>query len=362
MQKTWASGSIELLEHARGHMREQTAFDKRIAFISIDNCVEVCIKTYLTLPKLFYGDEKPSRKEIEDNSNSFTGLVALLFSYSSTKLIGVEPGDIEFYHRIRNKLYHEAIGLSVDDEHLFAYFSIADILLKRLFNYHLQEERDRKPSLDGIILNWSRIEELLAEILTRIEIDTADPLKWEKAMQVGVLTSEVIKEIESLRQERNRLVHSNQIENKPLADVLEKSEQVLNHLRQLIETNRSKIYRNQDLYYGHEESTLYGELKREIGYGPPNFGEPPDKEAQYTYYVLYLDDSINVLSKSSDWYLEDIEVNRFNINKIQLIGSESDLKHYVNRKVAVTGMLSGAHTLYHHTPVLMGVKKIEIKD
>ena len=37
MNNTWTSGAIELLGHAGGHVKLDTAFDKRIAFISIDN-------------------------------------------------------------------------------------------------------------------------------------------------------------------------------------------------------------------------------------------------------------------------------------------------------------------------------------
>ena len=51
MKATWASGSIELLKHADSHIDLDTAFDKRIAFISIDNCVETIIRTYISLPK-----------------------------------------------------------------------------------------------------------------------------------------------------------------------------------------------------------------------------------------------------------------------------------------------------------------------
>lgn len=360
MERTWASGSIELLAHALDHIRRRTGFDKRIAFISIDNCIEICIRTYLTLPKLFYGDEKPSRKEVEDNYNSFTGLLALLFKYSSEKLIGIEPGDIEFYHRIRNKLYHEATGLSVDDEHLLAYFSIADILMKRLFKYSIYRERARESSLEGIIFNWSKIEELVAEILPRIGIDAKDPQKWEKAIQIGVLTPDVVKDIENLRYERNSLVHSDSVENKSLGDVAAKSGEVLNHLRELIETNRAIIYKNEDFYYGPQESTLYGELKSEVGYGPPNFGEPPDENARFTYYVLYLDHAINILSQSTDPEMEDIEINRLNIKKAQLMGWQiSNLEQLINRKVRVRGILFGAHTLHHHTPVLISVRQIE---
>ena len=50
MNKTWASGAIELLAHASGHIGLDTAFDKRIAFISIDNAVEITIRTYKGMP------------------------------------------------------------------------------------------------------------------------------------------------------------------------------------------------------------------------------------------------------------------------------------------------------------------------
>ena len=50
MKETWASGSIELLRHADSHIKLETAFDSRIAFISIDNSVETSIRTFLSLP------------------------------------------------------------------------------------------------------------------------------------------------------------------------------------------------------------------------------------------------------------------------------------------------------------------------
>ena len=55
MKSTWASGAIELLKHADSHIDLNTAFDKRIAFISIDNCVETIIRTFISLPKVKSG-------------------------------------------------------------------------------------------------------------------------------------------------------------------------------------------------------------------------------------------------------------------------------------------------------------------
>ncbi len=39
--KPWTSGPKELLDHARSHLGSRTAFDCRIAMISIDNAVEL---------------------------------------------------------------------------------------------------------------------------------------------------------------------------------------------------------------------------------------------------------------------------------------------------------------------------------
>ena len=67
-----------------------------------------------------------------------TKLLSLLFKYTPEKLVGIDEVDIEHYHRIRNKLYHDGTGLSVDDEYLIAYRGIAGVLLKNfeVFRYN----------------------------------------------------------------------------------------------------------------------------------------------------------------------------------------------------------------------------------
>jgi len=61
-----------------------------------------------------------------------------LFKYAPEKLVGLDDGDIEFYHRIRNQLYHKGTGLGVDEGHLSAYRQIASVLLNNLFNTMIQ--------------------------------------------------------------------------------------------------------------------------------------------------------------------------------------------------------------------------------
>jgi len=44
----WANGSLELLNHGLNHIKGGKEFDFKIAMISIDNSVELSIKTYLS--------------------------------------------------------------------------------------------------------------------------------------------------------------------------------------------------------------------------------------------------------------------------------------------------------------------------
>jgi hypothetical protein len=70
-QRPWTSGPRELLDHAIGHLHNRGPFDYRIAMISIDNAVELAIKTYLGLPKRVRGLDGPSRQRLQDAGTSF---------------------------------------------------------------------------------------------------------------------------------------------------------------------------------------------------------------------------------------------------------------------------------------------------
>jgi hypothetical protein len=54
LKKPWITGPRELLVHGLQHLDLATDFDSRIAMISIDNSVELMIKTYLGLPKRIF--------------------------------------------------------------------------------------------------------------------------------------------------------------------------------------------------------------------------------------------------------------------------------------------------------------------
>lgn len=229
MERTWASGATELLRHADSHIDLDSAFDKRIAFISIDNSVETSVRTFLSLPEGKSGIKVP-RKYFEAVQNSFPGLVDLLFAHAGQHLTGIDPYDLEHYHRIRNRLYHEGTGLSVDDQHLLAYRSIAELLLRNLFSVAYSKSTEQLPRLDILILNWNRIEQNVKERMREAGIDDKDTYKWERSFQEKILTAEQLRDWTELRMARNRLVHSSSVDTEEVAHWVRKSKRLLEAL------------------------------------------------------------------------------------------------------------------------------------
>jgi len=224
MQSTWASGAVELLRHADSHIDLNTAFDKRIAFISIDNCVETIIRTYISLPKSKSGF-RVKKPELDEAGNVFPKLLSLLFKYTPEKLVGIDEADIEHYHRIRNKLYHDGTGLSVDDEYLIAYRGIAGVLIKNLFDVTIKPSTSESDSLGKLILNWNSIEHEIKEKLEKAGF--SGTYKWEEAFSLGLVEPSDIQLLTELRVARNRLVHSETIDKEDIKYWLEVSEKLL---------------------------------------------------------------------------------------------------------------------------------------
>ena len=227
MKSTWASGAIELLRHADLHIDLKTAFDKRIAFISIDNSVEIMIRSYLSLPKSKSGI-KVSRKDLDEAGNSFPSLVGLLFSHASDKLVGIDAADVEHYHRIRNTLYHEGTGLSVDDQYLMAYRGIAGVLLQNLFGSSVGPSSAGPGTLERLIVNWNDIEQIIRE---RTEAKGLFATQiWEKAVAAGLSDDQDLQLLDDLRKARNRLVHSSSIKKEELVHWVNASGELLKKL------------------------------------------------------------------------------------------------------------------------------------
>jgi hypothetical protein len=226
MEHTWASGAIELIRHADSHIHLETAFDRRIAFISIDNSVETSIRSFLSLPQSKSGVKVP-RKDIEAVENSFPGLTGLLWQHAGARLVGIDEADIEHYHRIRNKLYHDGTGLSVDEQYLLAYRQIAVLLIKTLFGVDLGDPK-LAPTLERLITLWNQIEQEIKQKFEKAGLEyRGHTYYWEEGMKAGIIKSEDIQLFTQLRMLRNQQVHSADVDRKQVELAVRMAEKLL---------------------------------------------------------------------------------------------------------------------------------------
>ena len=238
MEKTWASGALELLQHAYSHIERKSAFDKRMAFISIDNCVEVSIRTFLALPHSI-SDIKVSKSEFDAVCESFPKLVALLKARAPDRLSGLDDiADIEHYHRIRNILYHNGTGLSVDEEYLLAYRGIAEILVENLFGT-IPTRYESTPSLEALIRDWNSIDKLVKSVLA--DGGFTSTYKWEEAFGAGWLNPGDVSALTELRMARDRLVHSDTVDPEDIAFWSKRSSAVLEDLERRLGDKRGRM-------------------------------------------------------------------------------------------------------------------------
>lgn len=212
--KPWKSGPRELLDHASAHIQDGSPFDYRIALISIDNAVELGIKTFLGLPKRIRGTEGPGRRQLQDAGTSFPDLLDLLEQFGSDRLTGVGLGDIEVYHRLRNTLYHDGNGVTVDPQHVDGYFQVARILLRSLLDIEQDEPPlpDPRTLVGELVTSWNRLEAKLrfqgARHLLKPETDKG-PITGviDGLIKKSVLAASFRSRFEPIRHGRNSIVH-----------------------------------------------------------------------------------------------------------------------------------------------------------
>jgi hypothetical protein len=85
----------------------------RLAFLTINNAVELIMKTFITLPVRTTG-VKFTRKEVDEYTASFPALINLLEDKVHMRLQNISLENVEWYHRLRNQLYHQGNGLTIE--------------------------------------------------------------------------------------------------------------------------------------------------------------------------------------------------------------------------------------------------------
>lgn len=111
-------------------------------------------------------------------------------------------------------------------------------------------------------------------------------------------------------------------------------------------------------YFEPNVSIIEGKLITRMYYGPPNYGENPDTDAQQYPFILQLDNPIDVIAKENDTQNLDV----LGVTEIQVIpiGEEETelLDNYIDNRVRIQGTLFKAIFGGHHTDILIQVEEI----
>jgi hypothetical protein len=185
--------------------------NRRLAMISIDNAVELMIKTFLGLPKRISGITI-SRRDFQEMSESFPRLLDGLEHHAPDKLDGIDLGTIEWYHRLRNELYHQGNGLTVEREKVEIYAQIANLLFKNLYGYELVHPTGRRSDLLGEFMEeWVRFEAGLRDLAATHNLLGQAPKSMIRVLEflegASILSTQEKRELDHFRQLRNEIVH-----------------------------------------------------------------------------------------------------------------------------------------------------------
>ncbi|KEJ94893.1 hypothetical protein SAMN05444149_10771 [Pseudosulfitobacter pseudonitzschiae] len=157
----WCTGPAEILKHGFSLLSEDTDSNRRLAMICIDNAVELTAKTFLSLPKRITAVEI-SRKQRDAYSATFPDLLDGLETHAAAKVIGLNLGEVEWFHRLRNQLYHQGDGLTVERAKVEAYAEIAEQLFNSLFEVSFSFSNTRATTkLGEFFALWIRIEKAI---------------------------------------------------------------------------------------------------------------------------------------------------------------------------------------------------------
>ena len=210
--KSWCDGPKEILHAAHRIAAEDQRGCTRIALILIDNAVEVMAKTFLSLPKRITGVNIP-RKELDGIFDSFPAVISCLEKNSGDRLNHIDLGEIEWHHGLRNKLYHDGSGLTVEKGKVDVYFALAAELFKALFDDQIDlPPADKEELLIGTFLSrWVTLEKGLIMYSEFVGETYGRTPNLRAGIQLlaeeGKIERSLVDEVSALQQLRNAVVH-----------------------------------------------------------------------------------------------------------------------------------------------------------
>ncbi len=182
----WQIGPTELIEFALERMHKGGDFDRRLAFLVLDIGVETLLKTYLTLPEGVAQFQIKRGERLEAVDGNFHELLRGVQSSNPKKASGLNFDYIEYYHNLRNTLYHQGNQVTaVSIYQLEGYAKLAADLLSAYLDVDLSSKLtppesikidENDPVVDSVEVEVSfgryRIERLKSQSIRAFSITT----------------------------------------------------------------------------------------------------------------------------------------------------------------------------------------------
>lgn len=153
----------KVIELGLHHSKNNSDFDRQVAFLLLDIGVESALKVFLMNKKdddIEYIKFPDLLKRIKDNLDKMD-------------VQEVDLDQVKYFHGLRNKLYHQGDGVTPTKENLEKYGELAKVLLKVLLDIDITKIA---PDSDGrILVQWNgrefnrTVEDINTELLERLE-------------------------------------------------------------------------------------------------------------------------------------------------------------------------------------------------
>mgnify|MGYP003678488566 CR=1 FL=1 len=183
----WQKAPVKIVSEAIYHAEKQNEEDNLISFLLLDVGAEMLFKTYLGLPKHITGSITLEDERYNIIRKGFHGVIEGVKN-SRQGISAKELARVEFFHGLRNKLYHQGNGLTVQRSHLDEYIAIIKSLFKQLLKVDIDEQ------LSSTTLTKDEAERI-AEL--REEIDSLLELSQTKSNTLKTLCSLIVEKIAS---------------------------------------------------------------------------------------------------------------------------------------------------------------------
>lgn len=140
LKHPWQKGPAELIDYAIVHLYLDGGFNQRIAFLLLDIGVETLMKVFLSLPENKTGVKTSYAKRKEAINAGFHLLVKGVQDAAADRIKGIDLAHIQYFHGIRNKLYHESDSITIPHSTAKEYAVLAVKLLDKLLGIDLRKQ------------------------------------------------------------------------------------------------------------------------------------------------------------------------------------------------------------------------------